>query len=218
MTVEDAYVIYLNKSDKNITNDNVATDRGRFCILWNDKQIRYYRNLLQQKGLDDIRYAETFLKSLRLADPEKKLETFNFTLPNDFFDLGNIRAKASKDKCKKQEIYLYETSPENYTEKLRDVNTSPSFLWRESLFTLSSNNISIFYNDFEIDELLLSYYRYPKNIEQLDKDNPESLFNEDIKIEWDDKSIYAILDLCVLEQDISTNSNRINADALRLNN
>ena len=219
MKIEDAYNEYKLKAEKNITNDGLSTDRGRFCMRFNEKAVVFLRTLLQSKGLDDVRYAEKFLITKRpISYASKTKETYNFKLPEEFFDLGDVAGIVSTDKCKEQPINLYETSPENYTEALRNENTKPSFKWRESLYTLSDNSVKVFYNDFTVDKILLTYYRYPKSIVQEDPDNPESQFNESIPIEWDDKSIYKIIDLCVLDYDITSNNPRTQADILRINN
>lgn len=219
MLIEDAYSIYLTKVEKNITNDGMSTDRGRFKTLWDDKQLKYYRKLLQAKGTDEIRYAERFLiPNFKLSVSSKTTQTYDFPTPKNFFDLGNVRALVSQGDCKNQEMFLIETNPENYSEYLRDTNTTPSFKWRESLFSLASEKISVFYNDFIVESLILSYYRYPNQITLLNPENPETDFNEQIPIEWEDKEIYNIIDMCVLEFDISENNSRINADAIRINN
>ncbi len=196
MTIEETYNEYKLRVEKNITNDALSTDRGRFCMLFNAKQVAFLRALLEVKGSDDVRYAEKFLITKRpISYSSKTKETYNFKLPEEFFDLGDVAGIVSTDKCKEQSINLYETSPENYTEALRNENTKPSFKWRESLYTLSDNSVKVFYDDFAVDKILLTYYRYPNFIVQEDPDNPESKFNEAIPIEWDDKSIYNILEL-----------------------
>lgn len=219
MTVEDAYTLYLSKTDKNITNDNLSTEKGRFCIRFNEESLQFLRELLQVKGTDEIRYANKFLvlnAPIPVSTTSEK--TNNFALPENFFDLGNIRAFASKGKCKNQEIYLYETLSENYTEQIRNQNTTPDFGWRESLFTLSDKEIKVFYNDFTVDRVLLSYYRYPQRIKLVDENDPESQFDETAKIEWDDIATQMIIDRCVLAFDITNNSTRTQQSILNINN
>lgn len=219
MTIEEAYNEYKLKAEKNITNDGLSTDRGRFCMRFNEKEVVFLRNLLQSKGSDDVRYAEKFLVTkYPIPSSSKTEETYNFDLPKKFFDLGDVAGIVSTDKCKEQGINLYEVSPENYTESLRNEYTKPSFKWRESIYTLSDNSVKVFYDNFIVDKILLTYYRYPNYIEQEDPDNPESQFNENIPIEWDDKSIYKIIDLCVLDYDLTSNNPRAQADTLRINN
>lgn len=219
MLAEDVYLIYLNKAEKNLTNDAKSTDRGRFTINWNNQQLKFLENLLQMRGSDDIRQAQIFLEIKKPLEKESDTPiSSKFKLPEDFFDIGDVEAFATKEKCKNQKLYLYETSPENYTEHLRNVDTKPDFQWRESLYSLSSDSVEIFRDDFTIEKALMSYYRQPNMVKLIDENNAESDFDEDFIIEWDDKSIYKIIDMCVLEFDISANSNRLNADAVRLNN
>lgn len=216
MTIDQAYLEYTMKAEKNITNDGLSTDKGRFCMRFNNMQISYLRGLLQNKGEDDVRYAEKFLLPGKpISYSSKTNEVYVFNLPDNFFDLGDVRGLATKGSCKNQELYLYEVNPENYTEYLRNENTTPSFKWRESLYSLSENSVKVFYDDFEVNKILLSYYRYPQEIRLIDQYNPESDFNEDFPIEWDDKSIHRIIDLMVLDNDISSANPRVQLDALR---
>jgi len=217
MLPEDVYLIYLTKAEKNLTNDAKSTDRGRFCINWNNQQTNYLAQLLQMRGSDEIRQAQIFLKNnQKLALDSKTAKSSKFKLPKDFFDIGDIEALATKGECKLKKMYLYETSPENYTEYLRNSDTKPDFLWRETIFSLSSDTVEIFQDDFTIEKASMSYYREPNAIRLVEENNPESDFDGNFIIEWDEKSIYKIVDLCVLEFDTSANSNRINSDLNRL--
>lgn len=219
MRVEEAYFEYLAKTEGNITNDGVSTDKGRFCLRFNEKQVVYMRNLLQAKGLDDIRSVERFLILNKAIGQESHDNyTYNFPTPKNFFDIGDVRGIVSNDSCKNQEMSLFETKAENYTEALTNFYTKPSFKWRESLFSISEKQVKVFYDDFKVDKILLSYYRHPQKITTVDPDNPESPFDETKTIEWDDKDVHRIIDLCVLDSDISGNNPRTQADIIRLNN
>lgn len=217
-TIEEAYIKYKAKVEKNIKNDDISTDRGRFKLAFNEAQNKFTEIHLQNRGTDDIRYIE------HLLVPDKKIEQNiskkdrqDFDQPKDYFDISSLRVFASKGKCKNVEIdYLYEPKRENLSELLHDPNNKPSFKWREAPYLINSNKVSIYNNnDFKVEYILLSYYRYPNQIELLDPNNPESKFNENIQIEWDDKSLDRIISLSAGETDINTLNPRYQLQQIR---
>ena len=46
MTPEQAYLKYIIKVEKNSTNDNISTDRGRFAYIFNEAQNKFIEWLL----------------------------------------------------------------------------------------------------------------------------------------------------------------------------
>lgn len=209
MLVEEAYINYLSKVEENITNDNIATDKQRFVILFNEMQIKFIEALLDRRGDDDIRYIQRFLvpdKNITLKDINNN--RYNFELPKDYLDLSNCYCIATKEKCHNKKIDLYEVKSENITQVLQDSYNQPSFEWRESIYVVNNDLVSVFTNDFKIDKLLLSYYRYPNRIKQINPENSESPFDETSKIEWDDKATNRILSACAGEFDINEMSPR----------
>ena len=89
-----------------------------------------------------------------------------------------------------------------------DSNTSPSFEYRESFITIASNNVNVFYTDFSVNSLILSYYRYPKKYTLTDPNNPESDFEDEEVKDFDEKSINKILSATASGFDINNNSER----------
>ena len=39
MTIQETYLRFLNKVNKNFINDNISVDKGRFIILFNSSQL-----------------------------------------------------------------------------------------------------------------------------------------------------------------------------------
>lgn len=215
MEIEEVKERYLIKAEENGTNDNISTDNYRFCLIFNESQNKYQTLHLQNRGVDDIRYIQKFLILDKPIEPynivEKKV---NFKKPDNYFDLASARAIASKKNCKDY-INLVEAQTENINQLLNNENYKPSFEWRESLFTVNSDLLSVYTTDFTIDKLLLNYYRYPNQIRLEDPTNPESGFDSTSKIEWDEKSIDDIVSLMVFNYDINQNNQRFQLNQLR---
>lgn len=216
--IESAYESYLLKVEKNGINDSLATSRDRFVIAFNEAQNKYTEFHLQNRGIDDVRYIEHLLiLDEKISTSSKTSDHQDFLLPKSYLDLADIRAKASQGNCKKEPIDLFDIKKaENISEILKDEDNKPSFKWREAPYFIASNQVSVYTdNTFSVDEILLSYYRYPTEIALVDPYNPESNFNETIKIEWDAKSLDRIISLTAGEFDLNTNNPRFQAQNAR---
>lgn len=211
--VKDRYII---EAEKNATNDNITTDNLRFINLFNRSQNKFLTLHLQQRGVDDIRYVQNFLVlDYSIKNSTKSFDKNNFTLPLNYFDVADVRAIAKKDNCK-DTINLFKLNIENLNEIIDDEFHKTSFEWREAPYTISSNNISIYTYNFEIVEVLLNYYRYPNQIRLVDDNNPESNFDPNFPIEWDDKSLDDIISLMVFNNDINENNPRYQLQTLKI--
>src|SRR5690606_27165133 len=110
--------------------------------------------------------------------------------------------------CSNEKLQLFPIRTENENEILNDEFNKPSFLYRESPYTISSNNINVYVDDFKIDNIVLTYYRYPTQISLIDPEDPESEFDETKQIEGDDKLIDRVISLAVGEFDLNQENQR----------
>lgn len=216
-TIEQVKERYIIKAEKNGTNDSITTDNYRICLLFNESQNKFLTLHLQNRGIDDVRYIQNFLVlDKKIPSSSKSEEKYNFELPKDYFDLADVRANAQKDNCR-DIINLFELRTENLNEVLSDEYTKPSFEWREALYTVNSNNLSIYTDkSFKINDILLNYYRYPNQIKLSNEENPESGFDTNSVIEWDDKSLDDIISLMVFNLDINENNPAFQLQTLRM--
>ena len=215
MTIQQAKERYLIKSEKNGTNDGITVDNLRFCLIFNESQEKFMTLHLQNRGIDDVRYIQKFLVlDKKIPYTSKTQDKYNFKLPSDYFDLADVRAKAKKENCE-DTMYLFEIQTENLSEILQDEFNKPSFEWREAPYTVNSDMLSIYTDNFSIPERVLNYYRYPNQIRLIDEENPESGFDESFPIEWDDKSLNDIISLMVANLDMNENNPRFQTNILR---
>jgi len=216
-TSEKVYEKYLQKVEKNVTNDNTSTSRGSFALIYNESQNKFAEEHLQQRGVDDIRYIQHLLVlDKRIVGAVNKKDHFDFLLPDDILDIADVRATASKRSCKEKMLELWEIQAENLNSVLNDQYDKPSFEWREAPFLVNSNSISIYTdNTFSVDAIFLNYYRYPNQMSLINEFDPESKFNETIKIEWDDKALDRIISICAGEFDINENNPRFQLQKIR---
>lgn len=209
MLIEQAYQKYLQKVEKNGTNDNISTDRGRFVVLYNESTNKIIEWLLDRRSEDDVRYIQKLLiVDKKVSSSTKRLDHYDFKVPENYFDFSNVYALGSTTDCKGEKLYLFPIKEEDKNEILQDPYNKPSFLYRESPYTLSSDAVNVYADDFSIDSIFLSYYRYPNQIQLINPEDPESLFNESIEIEFDDKLVDRIISLCAGEFDINEENQR----------
>lgn len=194
MTTEQAYIKFLLKVNDNFENSNVAGDRGRFVIVFNEAQNKMIEYILDNKKNDESRYIQQILvPNHKILKTESVEYADTFSLPKNYFDFSSAYTKASNKTCKGEKINLYEIKDDNKVEILQDEFNKPSFLAREAPFTITSDSLHAYKDCFTHDELFLSYYRYPVQISTIFKDDPESPFNEENNPEFDDKFVDRII-------------------------
>lgn len=200
MDIKEVYTKTNVKLSRNAGGDNITVDKPRFVLAYNEQQIRKIEDIINNKNDDEIRYAQLMLT------PNKELtinETFSdrvtFNLPKDYLDISSAYCIASKGECKSKKIALWQFKDDNYSEIIFNSNDKPSFEFEESPYIIADDNISVFKDGFEIKKVILTYYRYPKNIDiegYITADNKPST-NENP--EFDDKMVNKIINLVVEE-------------------
>lgn len=216
MTTQTAFDKFQIKVNKNFETGSIAIDRGRFVILFNESQNKLIEYILDKKNEDDIRYIQKVLVSdFPILSSESKTEYQNFNLPEDFFDFSNVNCYSSSGKCQSKKMFLYEVKDDDKNEFLQDEFNKPSFEARESLFNINSDNLKVYIQDFTIDKILLSYYRYPVQIRLLDEEDPESDFDNTINPEFDDKFVDRIISIASGESELNMGSQKTQADKAR---
>ena len=50
MNINETYLKFLNKVNKNFINDNISVDKGRFVIIFNEAQNKYVDWVVSQNN------------------------------------------------------------------------------------------------------------------------------------------------------------------------
>ena len=61
MNIQEAYLRFLIKVNKNLSSNNITASKDRFVLLYNEEQIRRVEYILDNKNDDEIREINTFL-------------------------------------------------------------------------------------------------------------------------------------------------------------
>ena len=218
MNANNVYIKLLSKVNENFTNDNIALDKGRAFYHINEAQNKFTEWALEKRNDDTLRDIQILLvDDLRLEVEKSHLNHTNFKLPANYFDFSNLTVKASKEKCKNAKLLPIEIKDENKHLLEFDYNNKPSFEWRETFYNLSSNNIKVYKDDFEISEVYLSYYRYPKqiNFEGFIMSDGSPSINSDP--EFDDKIMDRIISIAAKDFNAVMGRSTIDIDKDRIN-
>ena len=211
MLSNEAYQKYLIELQANGTTDNIQSNRGRFVVNFNRAQLKVIEWLIERNNEDDNRYLQKIKKidtSLTKSKTSKNKEYFN--LKEDYFDFIDINAYGSKNKCKNQLFDVEEVKADNLNVLLTDEFSKPSFKYRESFYLIGEGDIILFKDDFTFDTVLLSYYRYPRQLELESPDNPESQLKE-TELEFDDKLSNRIITLASAIHSLNANDQKYQA-------
>lgn len=215
-TTEQAFIKFQIKINETYESSKIGIDRGRFVILYNEAQNKMVEFILNRKNTDDYTYIQNILV------PDKKLTRLTttndadvFEMPEDLLNFSSAYSTATKGNCKNVKINLFDIKDDNKTEVLQDEFNSPSFLAREAPMSMANNKLYLYKDDFIHENLFLSYYRYPKQIQLLDPDNPESNFDPSINPEFDDLLLDRILSMAASEFEANSENPKFQVDRLR---
>ena len=194
MNIQEAYINFLTIVNRNLTNNNLDVDKSRFIILFNSTQVKYLEWILNKRNEDQIRYASTLLEDSNLKVKEKSDNKNMYSLPEDYFDFSNLRVKASNKTCNSIDLHTFEVKTEDLQELLNDSFNEPSIKFRETFYHLSGKeSISVYKKDFKIDDVTLSYYRYPDEVDIKGYYHINGSQSSDKDPVWDSKATYRIL-------------------------
>lgn len=214
---EIAYERYITKAEKNGVNNNIATDRGRFVLLYNELKNRVVKWYLKNRQLADIEDIQVLLVDDKPIAPlsPKHLDHVHFKLPDDYFAYSFARAVGGKDGCYKEDISLYDIRDED-RGNLTNTFYEPSWLYRECPYVIGDNKIKVFIEDgMYLDKVYLSYYRYANEIKLINENDPESQFDNSSQIELPDEVLDRIISSMVGDFKINNENQSFQFDKLR---
>jgi len=194
MSIEEAYLRFVNQVNRNLTNNNINVDKPRFVLLFNDIANRYLEWVLEKRNEDDIRYVTPLLVlDKELVKVSSDVRHDDFDLPDNYFNLANLTVLASNSTCKLVPLKTWEIKVENLEEIINDEFNKPSLEWEETFYTTANNKVVVYKDNFSIEKAKLSYYRYPKQVDIAGYIKLDGTPSQNIDPELDDKVVNRIL-------------------------
>ena len=119
------------------------------------------------------------------------------TLPVNYLYFKRITAKSKSACCGPRAMKINLQEMADVDSLLYDELNKPSAVWGETFATLSGNCANIYTNgEFDIQDIVLHYYRKPVEIEILGAVNPstDEVFNTDVECEFKDDIVELIIE------------------------
>lgn len=210
MKIEDAYLQFVNLVNRNATNNNLSVDKPRFIMMYNDITNRYIEWILEKRNEDQIRYISPLLKkgkSLTKASTEEIYDTFE--LPSDYFDLSNLQVYAKTSSCGEVRLKTWEVKDDDTEEVFFDNDNEPSLVHRETFYTTADGKVVVYKKDFQLTKALLSYYRYPIQVDIEGYTHADGTQSQNVDPELDDKVVGRIL--LAMSKEFSAINNDVNS-------
>ena len=221
MLIQDVYLKLIEKVNKNDVNENYSMDEARFIQLINEAQNKYVEHLLQKRNEDDIRIIQKLLTKGKQLKKKSIVENHSdFELPDNYFSFVNMQVFANDSKCSKNtKLQVFEAKNEDIEELLADQFNKPSFKYRESFYTISNSNVNVYFDNFEVKDVLLTYYRYPVQMDIEGYVKSDNTISKNINPEFDDKVVDRIISIAAKDFNINVdNPNRYQQDMQRIIN
>ena len=163
----EAYNQLLLKVNRNDSNSNIHVPRGKFVTVFNEQARLWLKEKLEQyKGTDNLNELNDLLQDdVPLEKAKTHRDHVDFTLPEDFYAFASSYSLATKEDCKNRVLVNWDTKGKNLRVLLTDAHSAPSFEYEETLVSLSKGKMKVYFTDFHIDEVYLSYYSLPAPID-----------------------------------------------------
>jgi len=197
MDIQEAYLRFLTKVNKNLSSNNVTASKDRFVLLYNEEQIRRVEYILENKNDDEIREINTFLvQNNNLPQTSQIDDKAIVALPDDYLDLSSAYAYAKSADCEGIRLSLFEIKDFDSESYIFDPNNGPSLKWREAPFYVGARALNIITDNFEIERVHLSYYRHPRTIDISGYIDINGNASTDIDPEGDDAFVNKVISMC----------------------
>jgi len=167
MNIQEAYLRFLTKVNRNLSSNNITASKDRFVFLYNEEQIRFLDYCLDQRNDDGLSDAEEFLVVDNNVQPTTSIGDITpLDMSNiDWYEISSGYVYVKNKECKHIQLSLFEIKNFDQEEIVRDANNAPSLKYREAPYYVGNNNLNVYTKDFDIERGVITYYRFPKDID-----------------------------------------------------
>ena len=120
------YLKFLTKINKGNTQGDIACDKDRFVLIFNEVKNRWVEKNLKVKDSILIDSLWEIVKTEQLNKGVDKGDYQEFYIPDDFYELILTQSDVVKDSCKKK-IYLREVKNQDKNILSFNLNYKPDF-------------------------------------------------------------------------------------------
>jgi len=152
------FVKFLNKVNKGNTQGDIAVDRDRFVLIFNEVKNRWVEKTLKVKDSILIDSLWEIVKTINLTNGQVKSDYVQFEIPEDFYELILAECFASRGDCKKK-LYLREVKNQDKNILRFNLNYKPDFEFEWSFISVQNKYLRVYTNDFKVSNVSLEYYQ-----------------------------------------------------------
>jgi hypothetical protein len=210
MNNQTIYLKIKQRLNKLASNDYDNIECWQVVEAFNKGMVEWCRRNLhginqKQEGDEQSKRRIDDLQKLMVTETitmsNKQLYYESSVLPTNYLEWKRVSAKSKNNCCedpRRMVIYLAEEA--NVDELLRDKNKQPSFEWAETFVTLIDNKFRIYTdNKFEVQDVVLTYYRQPVRIQILNCVDPYTQLasTQEVECEFKDDLVELFVDEAV---------------------
>jgi hypothetical protein len=192
--------------NKLASNDYDNIECWQIVEAFNKAQVEWVRrqlhgNNLYREGdemskrrIDDL---QILLEETNLPGSQQDNYFESFSIPSNYMEYKRVTAYATSECCpdpRSMTVYLSEEANVNLI--MRDPLKRPDYEWGETFCTWLGNNVRVYRREFDITDVVLTYYRQPVNIEIAGCQNPYTGAQTlvDVTCEFKDDIVEVLLD------------------------
>lgn len=152
------YIKFLNKVNKGNTQGDIAVDKDRFVLIFNEVKNRWVEQTLKVKDSILIDSLWEIVKTKDLYDGMEKKDYVEFYIPEDFYELILAECNAEKNNCKKR-LFLREVKNQDKNNLRFNTNYKPDFEFDWSFVSLQNETIRVYADKFKVKDVTIEYYQ-----------------------------------------------------------
>jgi len=192
--------------NKLASNDYDNIECWQIVEAFNKAQVEWVRrqlhgNNLYREGdemskrrIDDL---QILLEETTLPGSQQDNYFESSSIPANYMEYKRVTAYATSECCpdpRSMTVYLSEEANVNLI--MRDPLKRPDYEWGETFCTWLGNNVRVYKREFDITDVILTYYRQPVNIEIAGCQNPYTGAQTlvDVTCEFKDDIVEVLLD------------------------
>jgi len=149
---------------------------------------------MSKRRIDDL---QPLLKEINLTGSITDTYFESSGIPDNYMEYKRIKAYATSECCSEPRLMtVYLSEEANVDLIFRDPLKRPDYEWGETFCTWIGNKVRVYKTDFDIKDVILTYYRQPILIEIAGCQNPYNGKNtlKDINCEFKNDVVEVLLD------------------------
>jgi len=155
---EIIYLEFLNKINRGNSQGDIACDKDRFVLIFNEVKNRWVEKTLKVKDSILIDSLWEIVKTETFTSGVDKNYYIEFQIPTDFYELILSYCEAEQKNCKKQ-IFLRQVKNQDKNILSYNDNYKPDFDFEWSFISIQDGTIRVYKKDFDVKSLTIEYYQ-----------------------------------------------------------